>query len=396
MGLLGTLAVNLTAKTEKFDKGMKRGRENLDKFQRRSQAASKGLGTLQKVLVGIAGAAALKKLVDGFQRVAEEVDAVAKSAVSLGIATEELSALGHAAQLSGSSVEGIGKVLEKMQANIGAASLGSKGMIDNFRLLGVELSDLKNLKPEEQLSVLADAIKGMKDQSEKMRLVQAIFGKSGAELIPLLDAGSAGIKKMTDEAKQIGATFTAEQAAEMEKFNDEMLRLKTLLGGKFRGFMIDISPAVAETIEGLNVLLKLYAPKTKIEAAARQNRRKSLLPTKDDSAIGRMWKMQSVNAGLLMRGLDWGMGKYMMPTGAGAATEEERNRFGNWRDKSRRSAGQADRRLSAARDAIARGFGGSAQTLIDQGKDQTSALREAVEQLKSINGNSEATAVIAE
>ena len=43
MGLLGTLAVNLTAKTEKFDKGMKRGRENLDKFKSRSQGASKAL-----------------------------------------------------------------------------------------------------------------------------------------------------------------------------------------------------------------------------------------------------------------------------------------------------------------------------------------------------------------
>ena len=118
----------------------------------------------------------------------------------------------------------------------------------------------------------------------------------------------------------------------MEKFNDEMLRLKTLLGGKFRGFMIDISPAVAETVEGLNVLLKLYAPKTKIEAVARQNRRKTMMPTKDDSAIGRAWKIHSVNARLLMKGLDWGMGKYTrMPTGAPAATEEERNRFGNWR-----------------------------------------------------------------
>ena len=135
-------------------------------------------------MVGIAGAAALKKLVDGFQRVAEEVDAVAKSAVSLGIATEELSALGHAAQLSGSSVEGIGKVLEKMQANIGAASLGSKGMINNFRLLNIELSDLKDLKPEEQLLVFADAIKDMKDQSEKMKLVQAILGKSGRRIDP--------------------------------------------------------------------------------------------------------------------------------------------------------------------------------------------------------------------
>jgi hypothetical protein len=52
-----------------------------------------------------------------------------------------------------------------------------------------------------------------------------LFGKAGAELIPLLNAGSGGIKELREEARRLGIVFDEKSAKAAEEFNDSLTRM---------------------------------------------------------------------------------------------------------------------------------------------------------------------------
>ena len=62
----------------------------------------------------------------------------------------------------------------------------------------------------------------MEDGAGKTALAIKLFGKSGADLIPLLNQGRAGIKELTDEAAKLGIVISTETAAKAEQFNDTL------------------------------------------------------------------------------------------------------------------------------------------------------------------------------
>jgi len=86
------------------------------------------------------------------------------------------------------------------------------------------------------VSEVSDKFKGFTDDANKTALAMALFGKSGAELIPFLNTGSEEIAKLSKEAKQLGLDFAA-IAKPSEEFNDNLTRLK----GAAVGLGVDIA-----------------------------------------------------------------------------------------------------------------------------------------------------------
>lgn len=58
-----------------------------------------------------------------------------------------------------------------------------------------------------------------------------VFGKSGLELVPLLNAGSDGIQTMIDRAKDLGLVFDEDAGAKADEFTDKLDELKGAVGG---------------------------------------------------------------------------------------------------------------------------------------------------------------------
>lgn len=69
------------------------------------------------------------------------------------------------------------------------------------------------------------------DGPEKTALALKVFGKAGAELIPLLNEGRSGIRAYTDELNRLGGTVTPATAAAADAFNDNLDKLKVAFGG---------------------------------------------------------------------------------------------------------------------------------------------------------------------
>jgi hypothetical protein len=149
-------------------------------------------------------------------------DQIAKASVRTGIAAEQLSALRYAAEQSGTDFAGLENGVRHMQKTLTEAAAGSEEATDALRSLGLTVGDLSGLKPDEQFRLIADQIAKIPDATFKAATAMKVFGKSGTELLPLMEGGSAGIRELEQAAKRLGLTMDTATAKAAEEFGDRV------------------------------------------------------------------------------------------------------------------------------------------------------------------------------
>lgn len=198
-----------------------------DKALGKTQAS---FGTAVKAAAAFAGAAAAAgaAVFAMVQSVAKSADELGKLSQKVGISVESLSALKFAAQISDLSLEQLGLGLRQLSKNMQEAQMGTGDAAVAFRALKVQVEETRGkLRPtEEVLLQLADRFSKMEDGAGKTALAMRLFGKSGADLIPLLNQGRSGIEALRKEAERLGIVISTETARQAEEFNDNMKRLE--------------------------------------------------------------------------------------------------------------------------------------------------------------------------
>lgn len=192
-------------------------------------------------VIGTAAAAAFAVVVRQSSRA---IDALAKQSDQLGIATEKMAALNFAAGLAGVSQEQLTQAIARQQRVIADANQGLASAARALQRLGLSAQELRNLSPDQQFRVLADALNGLENQTERTALAQEVFGRSGAALLPLLSRGSEGLAQAEEEARKLGITLSRLDAAKVEAANDAMARARAVFTGVGNQLTVGISPAI--------------------------------------------------------------------------------------------------------------------------------------------------------
>ena len=99
-----------------------------------------------------------------------------------------------------------------MASTIFDAEMGLVGAEDALAALGLTAEELKGLSPETQFQIIADKLGAVDDASTKAAIAQDIFGRSGAELIPLMNEGAEGMAALRQEARDLGVVFSQDAA----------------------------------------------------------------------------------------------------------------------------------------------------------------------------------------
>ena len=222
MASLGDLVVNLTANTSNFQKGMASASSTVTK-----------LGAAAAALGGIA-----------VVRLAQVGDMFDKMSKRTGIAVEELSRFKFAAEQSGSSIQSVENGLRKMANAIQDLERGGANVTQTMTDLGLSAADLTGKTQTEQFMTFAEALSGIEDPGRRAALTMDIFGKSGSELIPLLQEGAGGFQALSDESDALGGTVTKLQAKLGAELTDAFNRVKVATDGLFRVVATHLAPAV--------------------------------------------------------------------------------------------------------------------------------------------------------
>jgi hypothetical protein len=203
------------------DKELKKGEAHVHSFT----------GILQEFGETLASAFAVEKIVEFTHELLEEADVLAKQSQALSVSAAELQGWQFAAKLSGSSAEEFNSAFTKFNKNVAEAGKGTGPAADALKALGVSAEDIKTKLPIDMLDQVADGLVAIQNPAKRTEAIMALFGKSGARLLPLFLEGAEGTKKLRAEVEQLGATFDDEFLEGAQEVNDNVDRMKLGLKG---------------------------------------------------------------------------------------------------------------------------------------------------------------------
>lgn len=183
--------------------------------------------------MGIALAASATALVALTKSTLDANDQLSKLSQKVGVTTENLSALKYQAGLADVEIDALEKGLVKFNKTIGDAAGGSKLQSETFKALGINLRDQNGaLKDTDDLLLeVSDKFQTFRDSAAKTALAVNLFGRSGADLIPMLNEGADGFREAYEEADEFGRIVSTDVGRASEQFNDNMTRLKESAAG---------------------------------------------------------------------------------------------------------------------------------------------------------------------
>lgn len=174
------------------------------------------------------------------------VDNLAKTADKLGVTTEALAGLQHAAQLSGVSTQQFDKALQNMGVQVANAAKGTGLAVRALDDLGINALALSQLPLDQQMHEVAKAMEGVENQSERVRIAYELFGARGVGVLNMMKNGADAMQDMAKEADTLGIAISRIDAAMIEQANDDVQRAKTVFQGFGNQIATELSPLISE------------------------------------------------------------------------------------------------------------------------------------------------------
>jgi hypothetical protein len=194
----------------------------------------------------ISGARSLLSYADSQSQV---IDSSSKMAARLGMTYGEFAGLSLAADLAGVSMETVGKASTKAEIAFANASAGSAVAASAFSRLGLSVDDLKKMSAAERFDAITAAIAAMPNEADRAAASVKIFGKAGADLLPLFSGGVDGIAQARKEAERLGLALTSTQGREVEAMNDSFTMVAKTVAGITQQVVAYMAPAVRRISE---------------------------------------------------------------------------------------------------------------------------------------------------
>lgn len=190
-----------------------------------------------------------------FRDAANELDSFVKQSQKIGISVEALQRLSYAASLGDVSMETLSTGIGLLSKNVFEFANGSKEAAEAFAQIQIDPSKFKDT--EQLFLALSERFKELPDGAKKTALAMKIFGRSGKELIPLLNAGSEEIKKQGEELQILGGVFSIDGAKAAEAFNDNLTRMGAFFKALRNSIAVRFFPVFNELIDKFLQWLKV-------------------------------------------------------------------------------------------------------------------------------------------
>ena len=199
---------------------------------------------LRRMAVGALAVAGIGGVGYMLKKQMETIDATAKLSDRLGVTTEKLIGLQHAASITGTDAETLNKSLEIFTRRLGEMTQGSGEAKRGLDMLGLTAEQLIHISPAEAFGIAADKIKQLGTQAEKTAAAYFLFGRAGSKMLNMLEVGSEGLRGFQNEVEKLGLTFSRLDAAQIEAANDALTRARAVLTGLFRQGTIELAPYI--------------------------------------------------------------------------------------------------------------------------------------------------------
>lgn len=132
------------------------------------------------------------------------------------------------------------------------AIAGSKLQARAFESIGISVRDLQRLNTTDLVKRISDAFAAMPNGLQKAALAQQFFGRTGRQLLPILNEGGASLQEQLDLVEKYGAALEGKTAEDVKL----MIKRQRELTIAQMGFKEQLSDALIPTLTALSGVLR--------------------------------------------------------------------------------------------------------------------------------------------
>jgi lambda family phage tail tape measure protein len=212
--------------------------------------AAAGLSGAMGALAPLASIAGLVGLTKGALDAGDKMFDLAQKT---GVSVEALARFKKAASTSGTDIDSVSKALVKLSKGMLDASTGNAAASAAFKALGVSITDASGqLKSSDDVMLqVANRFAAMPDGVAKTALALKLFGKAGADMIPLLNMGGQAIDKLS-------VKMTTAFAQKADEYSDKLTALSGKVGAFGADLLIALLPALNAVTDAVSAAVTAF------------------------------------------------------------------------------------------------------------------------------------------
>ena len=190
----------------------------------RKKAAEVG----KAVAVGIGlGVTALTGLA---MKASEATDRIDKMSLKVGLSRKAFQEWDYIMGQNGISIDSMQTGMNRITNLFDDLQKGSKTATEAFSRLGLNMENLAGKSKDDIFNLVIEKLQGISNETERAAIANDLFGKSGSELAPLLNAGADATEQLRQRAHELGLVLNDEAIDAGVKFGDTLDDVKKSFG----------------------------------------------------------------------------------------------------------------------------------------------------------------------
>jgi hypothetical protein len=222
VGFQESINASMESASEKVSEAGATIRERLEGIAESISAVQKTFALLGEVAIAGFIGEQIIELARGFAEYGEQVEI---AAAKTGMTTDAVQQLNFAANMSGVSAQQMEQGMVRLSRAMVNAEQGSVQAKTAFAELGLSAGQLKDMSLDQVLAKVADKFAGWEDGANKTAIATQLFGRAGADLIPVLDKGSDGLDELKQRASDLGLVLSSADIEAATKLNETFKEL---------------------------------------------------------------------------------------------------------------------------------------------------------------------------
>jgi len=178
-------------------------------------------------------------------------DEIATLSGQTGLSTDQIQVWSYVGKALDVDLETITGSVSKLTRAMTAAKDGTGAQAEAFKSLKVNVTNSDGSLRDSKVVMLEaiTALGKMKNETDRDSTALVLFGKSALELNPLIKAGSATIKDLTDAAYKNGAVMSDSTVEGLDKFKDSTEMLNQEIQSLTGEVLVDLMPTFQDILQ---------------------------------------------------------------------------------------------------------------------------------------------------
>jgi archaellum component FlaC len=250
--------------------------EPLKKINKQTQQTTEKMQNMKKQLKDIGGkfVAFAKKATLAFtivstaltfalKKTADYGDRIDKMSQKIGMSRKAFQEWDYIMSQNGGNVESLQMGFKTLTTQIEGVQKGSKDSIKAFSSLGVSVKDA-NGQFRSQDEIFNDTIRKLqriKNPTQKAMLANRLFGRSAAELRPLLNQEASAVDELREKANKLGLIVDEQDIKNAVILKDTFDTFGRAFQARFATVMMKVMPVFTKLLEKITPLIKFITDK---------------------------------------------------------------------------------------------------------------------------------------